>query len=106
MKTYLTVACAALVAAGCTSPITKQDQQSMAAPINCATAPGDLRVLNSEKAHVGKEIANGVSAIFPIGLVVNSIDRQEKARVEVGTGEYNRMLDKKIAEIKSTCGIN
>lgn len=106
MKSYLIVACAALAAAGCTSPITKQDQQSMAAPINCATAPGDLRMLQSEKANVGKEIANGVSAIFPIGLVINAADKQEKARFEIGTGEYNKRLDNKIAEIKATCGIN
>ena len=53
---------------------------------------------------MGKEIANGVSSIVPIGLVINTIDRTEKARFEVGTGEYNRMLDKKIAEIKAQCG--
>ena len=104
MKSNLILACAITLAAGCASPITKQDQQSMAAPINCATAPGDLRVLQSEKAHVTKEIANGVSSIFPIGLVINTVDKQEKARFEVGTGEYNRMIDKKMAEIKAQCG--
>ena len=105
-KIYLTVACAALTIAGCASPITKQEQQSMAAPVNCSTAEGDLRMLASEKAHVGKEIESGVSAIVPIGLVVNTIDKQEKARFEVGTGEYNKMIDKKMTEIKTTCGIN
>ena len=62
-------------------------------------------VAAAEKAHVGKEIANGVSAIVPIGLVVGVATKTEKAKFEVGTGEYNRMIDKKIAEIKSTCGI-
>jgi hypothetical protein len=29
----------------------------------------------------------------------------EKEKVEVATGEYNKMIDKRIAEIKETCGI-
>ena len=103
MKKNLILACLVTLAAGCASPITKQDQQSLAQPINCATAPGDLRMLASEKANVGKEIANGVSSIVPIGLVVNVADKTEKARFEVGTGEYNKMIDKKMAEIKAQC---
>jgi hypothetical protein len=98
------MACAVVLVAGCSSPITKQDQASLAKPINCATAEGDLRVLASEKAHVGSEIANGVSAIVPIGLVVNLADGQEKARMEVATGDYNKMIDTKIAAIKAQCG--
>jgi hypothetical protein len=106
MKTKLLVLAAiCVVAAGCKSPVSKQATQDIAAPINCTTAEGDLRSLQAEKAHVGKEIANGVSAIVPIGLVVGVATKTEKARLEVGTGEYNKMIDKKIAEIKSTCGI-
>ncbi len=105
MKTNLILACLVTLAAGCASPITKQDQASMAKPINCATATGDLRVLQSEKAHVTKEIANGVSSIVPIGLLVNLADGQEKARFEVGTGKYNQMIDDKMAMIKGECGL-
>ena len=105
MKANLILACVVVAATGCTPPITKQERQSMAQPVKCATAQGDLRVLNSEKANVSKEIANGVSAIVPIGLVVNLVAGQEKARFEVGTGEYNRMIDKKIGEIKAQCGL-
>ena len=103
MNKNLILACLVTLAAGCASPITKQDQASLAQPINCSTAQGDLRMLASEKASVGKEIANGVSSIVPIGLVVNTVDTQEKARFEVGTGEYNKMIDKKMAEIKAQC---
>jgi hypothetical protein len=103
MKRNLILACLVTLAAGCAGPITKQDQQSLAQPINCATAPGDLRMLASEKANVGKEIENGVSSIVPIGLVVNTVAGTEKARFEVGTGEYNKMIDKKVAEIKAQC---
>ena len=105
MKAYLLMACAALITAGCAAPDTKTAAASEAKPVNCATAEGDLRALTSEKAHVSKEIENGVASIVPIGLVVNLAMGTEKARFEVGTGEYNRMIDKKMTEIKNTCGI-
>jgi len=105
MKAILSMACAAVVVAGCATPDVKPAQANDAKPVNCATAEGDLRVLTSEKAHVSTEIANGVGSIVPIGLVVNTISGQEKARFEIGTGEYNRMIDAKMAQIKSVCGI-
>lgn len=104
MKTNLILACVVVTVAACASPITQQEKQSLAQPVNCATADGDLRMLQSEKASVAKEIENGASSIVPIGLVINTVDLQEKSRLEVGTGEYNRMIDKKMAEIKSQCG--
>ncbi len=76
MKTNLILGCLVTLAAGCASPITKQDQASLAQPINCSTAEGDLRVLQSEKA-----------------------------RFEVGTGKYNQMIDDKMAKIKGECGL-
>ncbi len=72
-------------------------------PVNCATAPGDLRVLQSEKASTAQMIGNGVSMVFPIGLVVGVVTSTEKTKYQVTTGEYNKMLDKKIAEIKAAC---
>ena len=95
----------AVVLSGCAAPITQQAKQDMAQPVDCATAQGDLRSLNAEKAHVSTEIKDGVTSIVPIGLVAHLFMRDEKSTFEVGTGEYNRALDKKIAEIKSTCGV-
>ena len=93
-----------IVAAGC-APISKDAKQELAQSINCQTAPGDLRVLEAEKTHVGKQIAAGVSGIIPVSLVVNVVKGTEKDHFTVASGEYNNMLDKKIAEIKSTCGL-
>ena len=87
------------------SPVSKDAKEDLAQPVNCATAPGDLRALESEKAHVGKQIASGVTAIVPVSLVVNVVTGTEKEHLKVATGKYNAMLDKKIAEIKSTCGL-
>ena len=87
------------------SPVSKDAKEDLAQPVNCATAPGDLRALESEKAHVGKQIGAGVSAIVPVSLVVNVAKGAEKVHFKVATGKYNDMLDDKINEIKSTYGL-
>ena len=74
-------------------------------PINCATAEADIRMLESEKAHGAQQITAGVTSIVPIGFVLNAVQGKELDSIKVGIGEYNRMLDKKIAEIKRVCKI-
>ncbi len=75
------------------------------APINCATAAGDLRVLQSEKANVAERIAEGATSIYPAGAVLGIIMGTEGTKLEVAVGKYNQMIDQRMAEIKSTCGI-
>ena len=104
MKKLILAIIVMMLATGC-SPISIDSKQDLAQPVNCATAPADLRALEAEKAHVGKEIAAGVSAIVPVSLVVNLVKGTEKDHFTVATGDYNDMLDKKIAEIKTTCGL-
>ena len=81
----------------------KKVETEAKAPVNCATAEADIRVLESEKVHLGKQIAAGASAIIPIGLVAGVATGTERTKYRVATGEYNKMLDAKIAEIKSLC---
>ncbi len=95
-----------VLAGGCQPPITQQAKDDIAKPVNCATAEGDLRALEAEKAHVGSQIANGVTAISPMGLVTGVATGTEKDKAEVASGEYNKMIDQKVAQIKSTCGID
>ena len=85
----------------------KKVEQGLAkpAPINCATAPGDLRVLQSEKANVAERIAEGVTAIYPASLVMGLVMGTEGTKLQVAAGEYNTMIDRRIAEIEQTCGI-
>ena len=89
----------------CAAKDQKKVEQEMKQPINCATAQGDIRVLQHEKAHVAQEAAEGVTAIFPAGLVLGVVTGTEKTKVKVGIGEYNKMIDKQIAEIKEKCGV-
>jgi hypothetical protein len=64
-----------------------------------------LRVLEKEKVRTGEKIAAGVAAVFPIGLVAGVVTQTEGAKMKVATGEYNNMIDERIAEIKQACGL-
>ena len=77
----------------------------MKQPINCATAEGDIRVLQHEKTHVAQQIAEGVTSITPPGFVLGVVTGTEKTKINVGVGEYNKMIDQRIAEIKEKCGV-
>ncbi|MHC4758092.1 MAG: hypothetical protein ACYTE8_05520 [Planctomycetota bacterium] len=83
----------------------KKVEESLDAPINCATAEGDIRMLQHEKTHTADQIAAGVSSISPAGAVIGLVTGTEGASLKVTTGEYNKMIDKRIAEIKEHCGI-
>jgi hypothetical protein len=98
------LACALLLGA-CAAQMKKEEQSAKALPENCAIAEADVRVLRSEKAHVAQQIAMGVTAIVPIGLVIGLVTFTEGEKIRVATGEYNRALDQKIAEIQTQCGV-
>ena len=83
----------------------KKAEKQMKQPINCATAEGDIRILESEKAHVAEQIAMGVTAIFPAGIVLGILTGTEDEKIKVAVGEYDKMIDERIAEIKRECGL-
>jgi len=74
-------------------------------PINCATAEGDLRALNAEKEHANKQQLLDVSAITPAGALLGLIVGNENKKLQILSGDYQKMLDKRIAETKAKCGI-
>ena len=102
--TMLMVMGAMVLTVGCAGKYKKVEKQ-MEMPINCATAEGDIRMLMHEKAHVKDQIAQGVSAFSPAGLVVGVVTGTEGASIEVTSGEYNKKIDARILAIKSHCGI-
>ena len=97
--------CLMISLTACAASKQKKVEQGMDQPISCATAEGDIRVLQHEKAHVAQQIAEGVTAIVPVSLVVGVVTGTEKEKVKVAVGEYDKMIDKRIAEIKEKCGI-
>jgi len=74
-------------------------------PVQCATAMGDIRVLEHEKAHVAARIAEGVTAIHPAGAVIGVLAGVEGTKLKVATGKYNELIDQRIAQIQQTCGL-
>lgn len=94
--------------AGCSSQAPapqKEVQANLEKPIDCATAAADITTLTSEKARTSQEIEDGASSIIPIGAVAHMFGGSEKDTFEIGTGQYNKKLDAKIAEIKQQCNI-
>jgi hypothetical protein len=99
------VFCIAILVTGCGVEKYEHAEQDLQKPINCDTAAGDIRMLQHEKAHAMDQIAQGVSAISPAGAVVGLAKGTEGTSMKVASGDYNKMIDKRIAEIKAHCGI-
>jgi hypothetical protein len=95
----------ALGLSGCAMKLKKEEKAAEGMPVNCATAAGDIRVLRGEKAHVAEQIALGVTAIYPAGLVVGLLTGTEGTKIQVASGDYNKKLDAKIAQIQQQCGV-
>ena len=75
------------------------------APVNCATAEGDLRVLQSEKIHVAEQILEGVTSLSPAGAALGILTLTETTKWKVAVGEYNEMIDRRMAQIQAECGL-
>jgi hypothetical protein len=106
LRRLASVACALVLLAGCAYRFKEQEKAAaQTQPVDCATAEGDLRTLNSEKANVAEQIAMGVTAIVPAGLVIGLVTFTEGTKIKVAIGEYNKALDARIAQIQSTCGL-
>jgi hypothetical protein len=95
----------AFLSVGCAMMFKEDEAQAQQMPIHCATAPGDIRMLQSEKAHVVQQIAMGATAIYPAGLVMGLLTGTEGTKIQVATGEYNQMIDQKISQIQQACGV-
>ena len=85
----------------------KQDMKeaSTALPVDCRTAEGDIRVLQSEKAYLVERAAEGVSAVTPAGAVLGILTGTELTKVEVAIGVYDQKIDERITQIKAECGL-
>jgi hypothetical protein len=87
------------------APISQQAKMDIARPVDCATAQQDMKVQNSEKASVVKQLADGVTAVQPAGAVIGILTMTEADKLQVAIGEYNHRINRKIFEIQQTCGI-
>lgn len=74
-------------------------------PVNCATAPGDLRAIAAEKKHAEDQQVESVVSVLPAGALLGLITGTENKHLKMLSGDYIKQLDARSAEIKSTCGI-
>jgi len=105
MNKVIVFGCVIMLISACAPFKQKKVMQEMKQPINCATAEGDIRMLQHEKAHVAQQIIEGVTAITPAGIVIGVVTGTEGVKLRVAVGKYNKMIDARIAEIKETCGV-
>lgn len=74
-------------------------------PINCSTAEGDLRALESEKEHARREQLRDVTAIIPAGALLGIVTGREGEKLKMLSGEYVRQINQRMAAIKQKCGV-
>jgi PBP1b-binding outer membrane lipoprotein LpoB len=108
MKAFTSIVILLALLAGCSSNAPapqKEVQANLAKSVDCSTATADIKTLTSEKARTSQEIAAGAGSIMPIGAVAHLVGGSEKEGLEIGTGDYNKKLDAKIAEINQQCDL-
>jgi hypothetical protein len=100
---------------GACAPVSKEAKQDLAKPIDCNTAAKDVATLEGEKAHVLKRVEMGARYVVPVAAAVDilrsyHLDNETSEaffqdKESVLTGDYNAAIDRKIANIKQTCGL-
>jgi len=96
--------CSMVLLCGCKT-ITPEAKEDLAKPVNCSTAAQDIQALEAEKASTAKKIGAGIRMIVPTTAVVGILSGDYGNRVNVATGQYNKDIDAKIQEIRSSCGM-
>ena len=94
-----------LLATSCGPTISDKSQAELNKQVNCSTAENDIKILEDEKASVGKQVVSGVRSVLPVAAVIGLLRSDYGNRVEVATGKYNRDLQNKIDEIRTTCNL-
>ena len=102
---FVVLMCVVMLLPACATFKQKKVLKEMKQPINCSTAEGDIRILKSEKAHTGQQIAEGITSLVPAGAVIGILTGTEVTKLRVAVGDYDRQIDKRIAEIKSECNV-
>ncbi len=106
MKKIPLIILLSLVVSGCVFHREQVEDDIQASPaVNCSSASNDLKILEDEKVGLVGQIASGVTMVAPVGLVVGILTGTIDTKFRVTIGEYNDMLDARIAKIKSTCGL-
>lgn len=104
-------AIAAVVGLAATSALAQSQDSSTGlvddtAPINCATAEGDIRALNAEKEYAKNHALENASALVPAGMLLGILTGTESKKLQMLSPEYTKHIDIRIAEIEKKCRVN
>ena len=91
---------------GCAAPISDTAKEGLAKPVDCSTAEQDIATLEAEKASVAEQAAAGARSVVPAAAVGGILMGTAGDKAKVATGKYNQEIDDKIAEIRTTCGLD
>jgi len=106
MKKVSLIILLSLVISGCVFHREQVEEDIQSSPaVNCSSASNDLKILEDEKVGLVGQIASGATMVTPAGLVIGILTGTIDTKFRVAVGEYNNMLDERIAKIKSTCGL-
>ena len=72
-------------------------------PVNCSTAKQDIDQLEHEKKSTDERKVKGVLSIMPIGIAINAVSSTSSSNKKMHVDDYNKQLNRRIAEIKSVC---
>ncbi len=107
---YVALLICVLFLVSCGSPVSEEARMQKQKPIVCSDAKEDIAALENEKASVGQRIGQGARFVVPVSVVVNIFQEGSgsdnvKERNAIASGDYNKAIDAKIAEIKSACNV-
>jgi hypothetical protein len=98
-----TLAITALLGASLALAACETGDEMMKKPVNCSTASQDIAALEKEKANSLREMSAGAQTILPPAVIVGLLQGKYEQNTRIAGGQYNKDIDAKIAEIKSTC---
>ncbi len=100
------------VLAACGQTVSDDAKLKLSKDVDCSTAQQDIAALEEERASTLKRVSTGVQYLMPPAVAINifrsynqdgTSEEFYNDREQVLTGEYNKAIEAKIAEIKSVC---
>ena len=64
-----------------------------------------MRVLGGEKTLVAQQILEGITSLTRAGAAIGILTLTEATNWKVAVGEYNKMIDQRMDQIKAECDL-
>ena len=88
-----------LLMVGCSTAITRDEAKNLA--YDCSDVDLKLAKVIEEREKNNKRILSGISSIIPVRAVINVMKGNYRENAAIATGEWAKVLDKKIVEMQA-----